>query len=349
VAAIFVLPELKAIKRSCESLSWERSEAHIVALSYDHISTSHGSAYRTRGRYEYQWKGQSYSSSQLFFTTSSDNLGFYKKKYREWLRAKNQSAALPVWVNPDNPQQAVLYRGVRLDLLGAKFLIVGLSGILGTAILAASLLFYRERKRYAALSQQYPNQPWMWRDDWQTQPLRNRGKTHFVGQLLFSLIVSLIALASLSVIPKELAKENYFVVLALLPLGIALPMIWGTYLKFRSLFFEKHIALFMDTRPVLLLGKPMLARLVMPKEYNVENIEAKLQKMRIETTHDPSEGTVSRRFAEFDVPCSVEPFSNVPGNQEIRLSLDVPVDAAATSWELDNNEHLKCFLTSRSP
>jgi len=206
-------------------------------------------------------------------------------------------------------------------------------------ILVTTLWFYRERKRYAALVERYPNQPWMWRDDWQSEPLRNRGKTHFVAQLLFTVFVSLIASSSLFVIPRELAAKNYFVLLALVPLGIAIPMIWGTYLKFRSLFFEKHLELYIDTRPVLFLGEAMLARLVMPQHFHAENIEAKLQKMRIETTHDRSEGTVSRRFSEFQVPCSVEQSSNVQGQQEVRLSLDIPANAAATSWEFDNNEH----------
>jgi len=339
LAAVLAWPELKAIQRSLASFDWERSEARIVTLSYDYVTSSHGTTYRTRGQYAYNWNGQSYTSSQLYFATSSDNLGFHKNKYREWLRAKNKSADVPVWVNPVDPKQAVLYRGVRLDLLGAKFIVVGMCLILGGVILIATLLFYRERKRYVTLAQRYPNQPWMWRDDWQSDPLPNRGKSHFVGHLLFTLFVSLIASSSLFVIPRELADKNYFVLLALVPLGVAFLMTWSTYLKFRSLFFEKHIELFLDTRPVLFLGKVMQARLVMPQQFQTEHTDVKLQKMRIETNRVPGEGTVTKKFIEFQVPCLVERCANVQGRQEFRLSVEVPVDAAATSWELDNNEH----------
>jgi hypothetical protein len=101
--------------------------------------------YLIEARYQYEWQGTQYSSDSVFF---DEMVGVRKSYYhqisRQLLRHKSPENPITAWVNPNAPEQAVLFRHVRWDkFLGNMILFSIWAGI--TAVLAgASLAAFRK-------------------------------------------------------------------------------------------------------------------------------------------------------------------------------------------------------------
>ena len=331
-----ILPEFRAIGKSISSLSWQKTDARIEKVSYDYVALAEGQAYRTRGQYRYEWDGQPHTSSQLFFSTSADNLGFHKKKYRELQQARRETKTVPVWVNPNHPDQAVLYRGIRFGLLGAKGILVGLFGTIGVALIIGSLALYRSEKAIDLYREQYPAQPWMWEKKWQTDHIMSVSKQEFRAGMVFAIVVSMIALSSASVIPREIANRNPLILLAFIP-GIFAA--WYGFKMFgfwRSMRFEKHMSFFLETRPAV-LGKTLKGRLVLPNRYEPEDLSTTLVRKKIVRTKE-SDGTTFTKTDAHKVPGQIT-IGGITAEQRVfQINVDIPRSQDETSWGKDNTD-----------
>lgn len=122
------------------------------------LTTSRGSkggtSYRAEGAYSYAFGGKKYMGRQLGFDAlgGADNVGDWQTSMAAFLEeAKRSGKSIPVYVNPDNPAEAVVDREVRWAMvlfMGAFGLIFGGVGI--GALVAIGLIWLGKSATSAA-------------------------------------------------------------------------------------------------------------------------------------------------------------------------------------------------------
>ena len=100
------------------SESWVEVEGEILSSRVDRSRGRSAATSRTEWRYyarlgyRYEFEGRSYPGSKISYDDppgGSDESG--KRKAETFLSDFPRGATVPVWVNPDNPEQSVLLRG----------------------------------------------------------------------------------------------------------------------------------------------------------------------------------------------------------------------------------------------
>src|SRR5205085_2779419 len=79
-----------------------------------------------------------------------------------------QRSATPTtcYVNPSDPSESVLYPQFNYSVLGISLFVPSLFSFFGLCLFAVGALALRRERRLAVARDAYPNEPWMWRDDW---------------------------------------------------------------------------------------------------------------------------------------------------------------------------------------
>ena len=105
--------------------SWQPAYAQLQSVS--------GSENQTKARYRYEFDGISYNGDRVYVSTSNDNIGPYHKDLLAKLRQHQRAnEPVPVWVNPQDPRQAVIDRDMRWGLFAfmsafcSVFVLIGL-------------------------------------------------------------------------------------------------------------------------------------------------------------------------------------------------------------------------------
>jgi Protein of unknown function (DUF3592) len=104
----FLIP----LRRVRDARSWRKTSCVIVASSVSEDATDSG-LYRMLVAYQYDFAGRYYSSSRYSFSPSSATAGYRGKKRVAGRLAPGTTTFC--YVNPDNPQDAVIERGLTWD------------------------------------------------------------------------------------------------------------------------------------------------------------------------------------------------------------------------------------------
>ncbi|MCW8857870.1 MAG: DUF3592 domain-containing protein [Kangiella sp.] len=160
---------LVSIYDAYEARGWQPVEATITHVEQVISRGDDSTTYGVNGAFKYEYAGQTYTSSQLNFYTGTDNIGNYQQDfYRKLKRVKDNQKTITAYVNPDNPNQAVIDKSIRWGMLGFQSIFLFVFGGVGLGI----MLFGRYAKKKASkeqeLQQLFPDEPWNWKDEWQT-------------------------------------------------------------------------------------------------------------------------------------------------------------------------------------
>ena len=226
--------------------SWQPAYAQLQSVS--------GSENQTKARYRYEFDGISYNGDRVYVSTSNDNIGPYHKDLLAKLRQHQRAnEPVPVWVNPQDPRQAVIDRDMRWGLFAfmsafcSVFVLIGLlvayAGIRsagkkpvpGRPSLSALRREWKQKssdpsfnmnfleyaqQRAAEFDQQAksmtPQLDWHLRKGWGTATIRSEAKSGLIAIWGFAILWNAISWPLVMVLPKELAKENYPALLVLL-------------------------------------------------------------------------------------------------------------------------------------
>ena len=124
--------------------SWTPTSAMVLESQLKTNHSSDSTTYQAVGRYTYQVNGQEYQSTELSFFSGSDNIGSYHQDLSRTLsRAMAQKEKITVYVNPENPSEAVYDRSIRWSM----FLFSGIFGLIFSGIGAAVMMggFFGDR------------------------------------------------------------------------------------------------------------------------------------------------------------------------------------------------------------
>jgi hypothetical protein len=226
--------------------SWQPTQARLVSVS--------GSENQTEARYRYRRNGVTYEGDRVHVASFSDNIGSYHPDLLAWLKSQQRAdEPVDVWVNPVDPQQAVIDRDMRWGLFALMsgfcsiFIFIGLliSYVSMTAKNDAggfkrpSLLTLRKQwgqrqqdpdfkenflefsqHRIEELKQQAKGEtatiPWQTRKGWETPSIRSEAKKSAVLFWVFAIGWNAVSSPMLFALREEVERGNYAALLGLL-------------------------------------------------------------------------------------------------------------------------------------
>ena len=184
---------------------WVAVPAQIQSVKLDSQRGSDSTTYRVISRYQYTFDHRDYTGERVGISGGSDNIGDWHSDTYHRMRAQ---AAQSVWVNPDDPSQAVYDRDLRWELVGFKMIFVIVFGVFG-----GGLLWYLLRKRSEKRIEGVPL--WQSLPAWRENKIYSNAKLGMYFAWGFAILWNAISVPIAFVVPAELAKGNQAVLLAL--------------------------------------------------------------------------------------------------------------------------------------
>lgn len=239
--------------------NWQPAYAHLLKVS--------GSENQTQARYRYEVNGISYQGDRVYVAQFNDNIGSYHNNLLNRLRDQRRAGqAVPIWVNPFNPSQSVIDRDMRWGLFALMsafcsfFIIIGMlvsyaiirpgknrAGFNKPSLLALRQEWNRKqqdpnfkqsfieycRHRFEELGQQSKADTekidWKTRKGWSSAKIRSQGRMGTFATWGFAIFWNAISTPILFILPRELEKNNYASLIALL-----FPLV-GAFLLYKAL------------------------------------------------------------------------------------------------------------------
>lgn len=243
--------------------SWVEVPCWIDRAELKTSSDSDSTTYKAEAEYHYQYEGGKYQSSTVTHTTGSDNVSsFQHDAAAELKRYARSRQPFRCYVNPQNPEQAMLYRDLRLGLLMLIIAFPLIFPAVGGGIMVAAWWHGRNSKAEAKLRADHPDAPWRWKTGWAGESL----KSWNASRVLF-LYVAWLGLHILPLIFACVFSEILFTKSGLLILPLL--MVWGvpTWFALRYLrqrFVAGEISFKPETWPISqangLRGQVMFSR-----------------------------------------------------------------------------------------
>jgi len=194
--------------------SWAPVEARVLSAGYT-TSSGDSDTWEAYAEYTYSYGGAYYTASRVNISSGGDNIGDYHRDTGNRLSgAKARGGAIIIFVDPDDPQQAIIDRNVRWGLMGFKSIFLFVFGGVGLGLLIA---VWRAPKEKDKSLPQYQSSPHLLNDQWQTPTIRSSSKMVMWAAWGFAAFWNLISAVTPFLAYREVVeKQNYIALVALL-------------------------------------------------------------------------------------------------------------------------------------
>ena len=194
---------------------WVQVDARLLSGGYTRHSGDDSDTYEAYAEYTYTVAGRSYVANRVSVSGGADNIGDYQQDIgSELSRAYSNGENILVWVNPDNPAEAVIDRGIRWGLVGFKSIFLIVFGGFGGGLLVYVWRMPPEKDKD---DPRYADSPWLLDEAWQTATIRSSSKASMIGVWLFAAVWNLVSAPLPFVLYEEvLDKQNYIALVGLL-------------------------------------------------------------------------------------------------------------------------------------
>jgi hypothetical protein len=206
---------------------WDAVPATLTRAGYETHSGDDSNTYEVFASYTYAYNGQTYSSDRVGITGGSDNIGDYHTDLGSHLnRSMSNGEAVRIYVDPDNPADAVIDRGLRWGLIGFKSIFLFVFGGIGLGLIIFTL---RAPKVKDMSSPEYLDRPWLANDDWQTAVMKSNSKFAMYFTWGFAAFWNLISAPLPFALYEEVTeKDNYLALIGLMfPLVGVMLIVWA--------------------------------------------------------------------------------------------------------------------------
>ena len=222
-----------AVYDAARMSSWVPVEAHLESGGYVTNRGDDSDSYEAYASYRYAFNAQSFTGDRVAIMGGGDNVGGFQQNLGTRLaRAMASGEPIVVYVNPDEPSEAVIDRSLRLGLLGFRFIFVLLFGGVGGWLLCATWTAPKEKDRSIPM---YADAPWLLNDKWQTESIRSDSKAAMTGAWVFAGIWNLVSVAMPFLVYDEIVeKQNYLALVGLLFPLIGLGLLGWAVVKTRE-------------------------------------------------------------------------------------------------------------------
>ena len=206
---------------------WVQVEARLLSGGYTSHRGDDAYTYEAYARYTYDIQGQTFVADRVGLSSGADNIGSYQQEIGNNLsRAHAGGESILVYVDPNDPSQAIVDRGVRWGMVGFKSIFLFVFGGVGLGLL---IFMWRAPKEKDKSDPRYSDSPWLLDDDWQTETIRSSSKASMYGVWAFAALWNLISAPLPFVMYDEVVnKGNHLALVALLftAVGIGL-FVWA--------------------------------------------------------------------------------------------------------------------------
>ncbi|HUS38130.1 MAG TPA: DUF3592 domain-containing protein [Pirellulales bacterium] len=225
--------------------SWDERSATILQVELETNRGSDSTTHRVTARYEYEYSDVKYTSTRVGIHSFSDNVGrFHQRAADELNRYRKSREPFPCYVDPANPNESILYRNLRFEILGFMSLFAVLFGSVGFGLLFWSVFSVKLEQQENKLVAEFPDQPWKQKPAWADGKVHSSNKRVLLAALGFAAFWNLVSAPVLFFVPAEVRQGNYLALLALIFPAVGLGLaIWAVrcllqWLKYRDSVFE---------------------------------------------------------------------------------------------------------------
>ena len=238
--------------------SWDTAEATIKSAELKSHRGKDSTSYSVKATYDYEYKGKSYrDASKVSQYSGSDNISsFHHDLHKKLQRHLENNEPYQCFVNPDNPEEAVLNR----DLRPLKLVFFGIFAVVfggaGFGIMIWGIKSIIGSRKIKKLQNAFPDQPWYQKEEWREGVIKSSSKTGLIFSIIFATFWNAISFPiAIMVLYKEVEKGRPMIYLVLLfPLVGIFLIIWAivSIIKWRK-FGESYLR--MDSVPGVIGGK----------------------------------------------------------------------------------------------
>lgn len=205
---------------------WVEVPATILTLDLKAHDGEDATAYSAEATYEYSYEGRAFTGDRVAVYSGSDNIGRFQHDLYAELRAAKQRNTAIAYVNPNAPEQATLNRTLRFGMLGFQAIFAIVFGGVGFGLLAGARYAGKKLAAEEKLRALHPDEPWLWREEWQTPRLRSSNRASTYVAIVFAVIWNAVSTPVPFLLRDEVARGN---LLALV--GLVFPIV-GIWLAF---------------------------------------------------------------------------------------------------------------------
>ncbi len=203
--------------------NWTEGKADLLEAELITHYGDDSTTYSVEASYIYRYEGVSYTNDRVAINSGSDNVGDFQQQLgRQLERALRDNRPVPVWINPDQPQQAVLNRELRWSMLIFYLIFVLAFGGSGGGLLAYCVLSNNGLQASPITG----DKPWLANSDWQTSTIFSHGKATMIAACAGAILWNVIAIPAAVIGMDEAFDGNWLALLVLIfpavGLGIAI-------------------------------------------------------------------------------------------------------------------------------
>lgn len=226
--------------------AWQPVSAQVLAAGLQEHRGDDSTTYEATGRYRYSYDGRDYESERVALSGGADNLGDFQQQLAAQLQQAQASGETVVaWVNPEQPQEAVISRELRLGQL-AFFIVFGLVfAAVGIGVIAAG--FFTSGGSTGVVD---ADQPWRSRKEWASPEIRAGGKGTAIAAWFIALIwCGISGIATVAGYDEFVNKDNPAALLVLLFDAVGLGLLyWAVHATLSARRFGE-LVLRLDPHP----------------------------------------------------------------------------------------------------
>ncbi|SKA92057.1 Protein of unknown function [Prosthecobacter debontii] len=178
--------------------SWVKVPCIIESSSLeDHVSHDSDSGtsvtYSAVATYRYEFEGRSYQGREVSLSSGSDNFGDFQQQAASILQQHEESGQpFRCFVNPERPEEAVIFREGRWTLLLFLSLFPVAFPLAGGFVMSMGLSERRQKKERELAKSQHPEAPWRWQTRWQDEWIRPKNAGFFKGWLMVAIWLTIV-------------------------------------------------------------------------------------------------------------------------------------------------------------
>jgi hypothetical protein len=198
---------------------WVPVQGTLQKAGYETHSGDDSYTYKAYADYSYEFAGQRYTSDRVAIAGGADNIGDYQQDMGRYLSGiHNRRQSVVVYVDPDNPSDAIIDRSVRWGLIGFKSIFLFTFGGVGLGLI---IFVFRSPEEKDPSDPQYRDAPWLANDKWQTAVIKSNSKTAMWAGWAFAAFWNLVSAPLPFVIYTEVTEKNNLPAL----LGLMFPLV----------------------------------------------------------------------------------------------------------------------------
>lgn len=211
--------------------SWKATDAYIQDANLKTNKLPNKEKTQTvTARYIYNYLGNSYHGQRIGLSDiGGNNNSYHKSWYQRLQRHKHHQIPITVWVNPDNPNHAVIDRDISwvLVLIPLFFLI-----IFGGIGIGNIIYIWRADNNAKPLINHQPNKPWLSYRQWAEPTILSNAKVFNKSVLIFAICWNTLSLGLIFMVISAIIQSSDIGRLYLLLGSLTLPAIGAFFIYY---------------------------------------------------------------------------------------------------------------------